>query len=155
MRAVVSAEAEVSKLISSKSLIMKRNFFVFAILFLQGCSVVRPYPICFCNEKPSATQYSKIEKDISNILSQYTRNDNTIAFSTDHRWAFVKTTNSENRKIIKIWARVACIGKKNDDTQLEIYKRCIEYINKVLEKQDYFMSEDKRQGFLYCGGDPF
>lgn len=134
---------------------MKYVLYVAAIILLNGCASVRPYPLCFCNEKPSEEQYKKIEKDITDILLKYVDNDKPVAFSTDHRWAFVKTTSGENNQIKKIWARIACVGKKNDDAQLEIYKRCVEYINNILSNQDYFMSEDKRQGYLYCGGDPY
>jgi hypothetical protein len=134
---------------------MQKTFFIILTFLLHGCVSVRPYPLCFCNEKPSDIQYQKIEKDITEILLKYAGSDNTVAFSADHRWVFVKTSNNENKKIVKIWARIACIGKKNVDAQLEINKRCIEYINQMLKSKNYFISEDKRQGYLYCGGEPY
>lgn len=143
------------KTLKSSTLGIIKFLFSFCIVYLCSCATTRPYPLCFCNETPTSAQYKTIEKDISQILLSYMNSKNQVVFSSDRRWVFAKVTNHKNKAIEKIWPRVACIGKKDDDRQLEINKRCIEYIRSMLKDHKYDISEDKRKGYLYCGGNPY
>jgi|GEM_PF-2937850 hypothetical protein len=122
------------------------------LLLIQGCATTRPYPFCYCDKTPSSDEFEAIRKDVSGILLKYSENGKLISFTPDNRWAFVTATRKRHKEIEKIWPRIACRCGYTDDAQLLNYSRCIEYIRKMLNTKQYDVMENKKTGYLYCGG---
>jgi len=128
------------------------------ILALFGCAVTRPYPVCYFEARPDATQVDAIKTSLEESLRLYVGEYGGISFSPTNRWVTVSTTNRKHTSIEEIWPRLACVGNYTTEDGYVDYRRCLLYIDEVVSSKDYMLAGERNDGdaivgLLFCDGD--
>lgn len=118
--------------------------------------IVRPYPICFFNERPTEQEMSDIRKGIVRVMHAYLGRSSSVSFSSDSRWVVARGSNYGHSSLEKLWPRLGCIGAYRSGITYPYYSHCLNLLRETLRSHDYLKrgeNSDFLNGFLgYCNG---
>lgn len=105
---------------------------------VPGVARTRLYPICFYTAtRPNQTEL--INYYVPMLIAAlraaaYLSSRAKVVASPDGKWLLADTSDSQNARIAKVWARLGCIGDASNSDRVGTELACFDYVYKVISR---------------------